>query len=167
MSREERQINSPRTPDSVRRFVFRTDVLCLPDPMGNLLELRDASAGAWMADANRLRLRAQRGPGASHPGSHRRSSHLLREEVNRVTKVKEIIRRRGRSVLIVTTVVLGVLLTTGCQSGTSVTNETQQLIQQYPWLSRLAFAFLEGLVEGLGWNLGALLRAAAAALLAG
>ena len=34
MSREEREINSPRTPDSVRRFVFRTDVLCLPGPNG-------------------------------------------------------------------------------------------------------------------------------------
>ena len=36
-----------------------------PVPMGNLLELRDPSAGAWMADANRLRLRAQRAAGAS------------------------------------------------------------------------------------------------------
>jgi hypothetical protein len=48
-----------------------------------------------------------------------------------------------------------------------VAAEVHQLIQQYPWLSRLAFAFLEGLVGALGWNLGLLLRAAAAALLAG
>jgi hypothetical protein len=87
--------------------------------------------------------------------------------VNRVTKVKEIIRRRGRSVLIVTTVILGTLLVTGCQSGTSVTNEAQQLIQQYPWLDHLALAFLEGLIGAFGWNIGMLLHAAAAALLAG
>jgi hypothetical protein len=90
--------------------------------------------------------------------------------VNGATKVKEVIRRRGRSVLTVTAVVLGVLLTTGCQSGTSgtsVTNEAQQLIQQYPWLSHLALAFLEGLVGAFGWNLGLLLHAAAAVLLAG
>ena len=31
-----------------------------PIPMGDLLELRHASAGAWMADATRLRIRAQR-----------------------------------------------------------------------------------------------------------
>jgi hypothetical protein len=84
-----------------------------------------------------------------------------------VTKVKEVIRRRRRSVLIVTAVVLGVLLTTGCQSGTSVSIEAQQLIQQYPWLAHLALAFLEGRIGGFGWNLGLLLPAAAAALLAG
>jgi len=67
----------------------------------------------------------------------------------------------------VTEVVLGSLFITGCQSGTSVHSEVQQLIQQYPWLSRLAFAFLEGLVTAFGWNVGALLRTAAAALLAG
>lgn len=82
-----------------------------------------------------------------------------------MTKIKEAIRRRGRYALIVTGVVLGSLLTTGCQSGTSVAAQTQQLIHQYPWLSRLAFAFLEGLVEALGWNLGLLLRTAAVALL--
>jgi hypothetical protein len=84
-----------------------------------------------------------------------------------VTKIKGVIRRRGRYALIVTGVVLGSLLTTGCESGTSVAAQTQQLIQQYPWLSHLALAFLEGLVGALGWNLGALLRAAAAALLTG
>lgn len=83
-----------------------------------------------------------------------------------MTKIKEV-ARRGRYVLIVTEVVLGSLFITGCQSGTSVPNEVQQLIQQYPWLSRLAFAFLEGLVTALGWNVGALLRTAAAALLVG
>ncbi len=84
-----------------------------------------------------------------------------------MTKIKEAIRRRGRYALIVTGVVLGSLLTTGCESGTSVAAQAQQLVQQYPWLSRLAFAFLEGLVGALGWNVGAILRAAAAALLAG
>ena len=90
-----------------------------------------------------------------------------------MTKIKEEIRRRGRSVLIVTAVVLGVLPVTGCGpeggpgSGTSVTNEAQQLIQQYPWLAHLALAFLEGLIEAFGWNLGMLLRVAAAALLGG
>jgi hypothetical protein len=43
----------------------------------------------------------------------------------------------------------------------------QQLIHQHPWLSQLAIAFLEGLVEALGWNVGLLLRTAAIALLAG
>jgi hypothetical protein len=84
-----------------------------------------------------------------------------------MTKIKKAMRRRGRYALIVTGVVLGSLLTTGCESGTSVAAQAQQLIQQYPWLSRLAFAFLEGLVGALGWNLGVLLRSAAAALLAG
>ena len=84
-----------------------------------------------------------------------------------MTKVKAVIRRRARYVLIVTEVVLGTLLVTGCGSGTSVAVQAQQLIQQYPWLSRLAFAFLEGLVGAFGWNLGTLLRAAAAAVLAG
>jgi hypothetical protein len=83
-----------------------------------------------------------------------------------VTKIKEV-ARRGRYVLIVTEVVLGSLFITGCESGTSVPSEVQQLIHQYPWLSRLAFAFLEGLVTALGWNVGALLRTAAVALLAG
>lgn len=84
-----------------------------------------------------------------------------------MSKVKKAIRRRQRYVLIVTEIVLGSLFITGCQSGTSVAAQVQQLIQQYPWLSRLGLAFLEGLVGGLGWNLGALLHAAAAALLAG
>ena len=86
-----------------------------------------------------------------------------------MTKIKKKIRRRARSVLIVTTVALGVLPVTGCGagSGTSVTNEAQQLIQQYPWLAHLALAFLEGLIGAFGWNLGMLLRVAAAALLGG
>jgi hypothetical protein len=83
-----------------------------------------------------------------------------------VTKIKKEIRRRGCSVLIATEVILGTLLLTGCGSGTSVAAQAQQLIQQYPWLSRLALAFLEGLIGALGWNLGLLLRTAAAALLA-
>ena len=48
-----------------------------------------------------------------------------------------------------------------------MTNEAQQLIQQYPWLAHLALVFLDGLIEAFGWNLGMLLRAAAVALLAG
>ncbi len=84
-----------------------------------------------------------------------------------MSKIREVIRRRGRHLLVVTEIVLGSLFIAGCQSGTSVTAQVQQLIQQYPWLSRLGLAFLEGLVGALGWNLGALLRAAAAALLAG
>lgn len=84
-----------------------------------------------------------------------------------MTKIKELMRRRGRYVVVVTEVGLGSLLLTGCGSGPSVAAEVQQLIQQYPWLSRLAFAFLEGLVGALGWNVGVLLRAAAVALLAG
>ena len=84
-----------------------------------------------------------------------------------MTKIKEVIRRRARYALIVTGVVLGSLLITGCGSGTSVAAQTQQLILQYPWLSHLALAFLEGLVGALGWNLGTLLRVAAAALLTG
>ena len=84
-----------------------------------------------------------------------------------MTRVKEVIRRRGRYALIITGVVLGSLLTTGCESGTSVAVQAQQLIQQYPWLSRLALAFLEGLIGALGWNMGVLLRAAATALLTG
>jgi len=84
-----------------------------------------------------------------------------------VSKIREIIRRRGRYTLIATEIVLGSLFITGCQSGSSVAAQVQQLIRQYPWLSRLGLAFLEGLVGGLGWNVGVLLRAAAAALLAG
>jgi hypothetical protein len=76
-------------------------------------------------------------------------------------------RRRRRHVLIVTEIALGSLFVTGCGSGTSVAAEVHQLIQQYPWLSALTLAFLEGLVGGLGWNLGLILRTAAAALLAG
>src|SRR5208282_6454205 len=53
-----------------------------PIPVGDLLELRDASAGAWMADASRLRLRAQRAPGAGCPGSHRPRGHRPRKEVS-------------------------------------------------------------------------------------
>ncbi len=75
--------------------------------------------------------------------------------------------RRGRYVLVATEVVLGSLLVTGCNSGTSVATEAQQLIQQHPWLSQLALAFLEGLVGALGWNVGLILRTAAVALLAG
>ena len=49
-----------------------------------------------------------------------------------------------------------------------MTNEAQQLIQQYPWLAHLALAFLEGLIGAFGWwNLGMVLRVAAAALLGG
>jgi hypothetical protein len=81
-------------------------------------------------------------------------------------KIKEVMRQ-GRYMLIVTEVILGSLLITGCESGTSVAGEVHQLIQQYPWLSQLAFAFLEGLVGALGWNVGVLLRTAAVALLAG
>lgn len=83
-----------------------------------------------------------------------------------MTKIKEV-RRWGRSVLIVTAVALGMLLITECQSGTSATNEAQQLVQQYLWLSHLALAFLEGLIGAFGWNLGTLRHAAAGALLAG
>lgn len=75
--------------------------------------------------------------------------------------------RRGRCVLIATEVVLGSLFITGCNSGASVAVEVQQLIQQHPWLSQLALAFLEGLVGALGGNVGLILRTAAAALLAG
>ena len=83
--------------------------------------------------------------------------------------IKEAIRRGERSVLIATVVTLGVFSITGCgsRSGASVTNEAQQLIQQYPWLAHLALVFLDGLIEAFGWNLGMLLRAAAVALLAG
>jgi hypothetical protein len=84
--------------------------------------------------------------------------------VNKVTKVKQVIRR-GRLALGVTEVVIGTLVVTGCGSGTSVAAQAQQLIQHYPWLSRLAFSFLEGLVGALGWNIGMLLSAAAAVLL--
>jgi hypothetical protein len=86
-----------------------------------------------------------------------------------MTKLKEAIGRLGRSVFIMTAIILGVLTVTGCRSGsgTSVPNEAQQLIQQHPWLAHLAFAFLEGLIGAFGWNLGMVLRAAAAALLAG
>jgi hypothetical protein len=76
-------------------------------------------------------------------------------------------RHRRRRVLIATEVVLGSLFITGCNSGTSAVAEVQLLIQQHPWLARLAFAFLEGLVGALGGNVGLILRTAAAALLVG
>jgi hypothetical protein len=72
-----------------------------------------------------------------------------------------------RYVMIVMEAVLGSLLVTACGPGTSVPAEVQQLIQQNPWLSRLALAFLEGLTQELGWNFGLILRAAALALLVG
>ena len=76
-------------------------------------------------------------------------------------------KRRGRYALIVTEVILVSLLIAGCGSSSSVAAQVQQLIQQHPWLAQLTLAFLEGLVGAFGWDIGLLLRAAAAALTAG
>lgn len=98
--------------------------------------------------------------------TNRATRHQNRRAIRNAAE-KTVIGYLWRYVMIVMEAVLGSVLVSACGSGTSVTAEVQQLIQQNPWLSRLALAFLEGLAQELGWNSGLILRAAAVALLIG
>jgi hypothetical protein len=79
-------------------------------------------------------------------------------------KVKGAARRRAQFLFMLTAAVLGALLITGCGRTTSGAGGAQQLIGEFPWLASLGLAFIQGLLEQFGSNLGALLAAAAAAL---
>lgn len=79
-------------------------------------------------------------------------------------KVKGARRRRAQFLFMLTAAVLGALLITGCGRTTSGASGAQQLIQEFPWLASLGLAFIQGLLEEFGSNLGALLAMAAAAL---
>jgi anaerobic C4-dicarboxylate transporter len=77
-------------------------------------------------------------------------------------------RRPPRAVAILAVVVaaiLGVLLVTGCSSGSGgLVNEANKLMQEYPWLDQLGLSFIESLVLQYGTNILAVLAAALAAL---
>ena len=107
---------------------------------------------------------------AQSPKRQTRTNGATRHHRRRALWVTPSLRaasRRARYALVAMEVLAASLFVTGCDSGTSTAAQVQQLIQQHPWLSHLALAFLEGLVGALGWNLGLLLRTAAAVLLAG
>lgn len=108
---------------------------------------------------------------AQSPGGQTRTigatRHLARRVLCVAASARAAAKRRGRYALITTEAVVGSLLIAGCESGTSAAAQVQQLVHQYPWLSQLTLAFLEGLVGAFGWDVGLLLRAAAVALMAG
>jgi hypothetical protein len=83
-------------------------------------------------------------------------------------KIKRTMRHRRipSMLLAVGAAILGVLLITGCGSGTSGTGGAGQLVEQYPWLAPLGLSFIQGLLQQYGSDLVGLLIAAAAALLA-
>jgi hypothetical protein len=80
--------------------------------------------------------------------------------------------RRVRTLGVITVMIVSVVLIAGCTRGTGGSSsgnscaECTELLKLYPWLEKLGFAVLWGLVQQNGWNIFDIL-AQAFGLLAG